>query len=452
MDGAAILVVVALLSVNALFVAAEFAIVAAPRTAVAQLAARGSQRASAVLRIQSDARRQDRYIATAQLGITMASLGLGMYGEIRLALWIESLLSWQGAPAWLASHAMAGAIALVALTYLHIVLGEMVPKAVALARSERAVLWLTPIMLAVQVTTYPIVAALNGIGNALLRFFGIDRRLGTGHLYTPEELSYLVREAEQGGMLRRESADVIDELLDFGELVAREVMVPRVRLRGVEVGASLADLTEVVTQAPHARYPVYAHDFDHIVGMIHIREIARCVREGTTIRQDDIRPVPFVPGSATLDVVLDAMHRSNVQMAVVMDEHGGTDGILTTEDLFEEVIGDIQDPASDDHPELYVGSDGVQRAAGTARIEDLGEAIGRTVEHEEVDTVSGLVLALLDRPPRVGDRVHYGGVALEVLETSGRGVGECRVLLFPDDDPGDVSPRLRRDVLPDDTT
>jgi CBS domain containing-hemolysin-like protein len=277
--------------------------------------------------------------------------------------------------------------------------------------------------------TYPIVAGLNGIGNALLRLLGIDRRLGTGHLYSPEELSFLVREAEQGGMLRREAADVIDELLEFGELVAREVMVPRVRIRGVERGASLADLADVVTQAPHARYPVYAHDLDHILGMVHIREIARCVREGSAIRQAEIRPIPFVPGSATLDAVLDAMHRANVQMVVVMDEHGGTDGIITTEDLFEEVIGDIQDPASGDLPELYIAGDGTQRAAGTARIEDLGDRIGVALEHDEVDTVSGLVLALLDRPPRVGDRVSYAGIELEVLEVTGRGVSKCRATL-----------------------
>jgi CBS domain containing-hemolysin-like protein len=433
MDPVTLAVIAALLALNALFVAAEFAIVGAPRTTIAQLAAGGSLRAKVVARIQADPLRQDRYIAIAQLGITMASVGLGMVGEARLAASIASVLSFESGPAWLASHALASAIALVLLTYLHIVLGEMVPKGVALARSERTVLWLTPVMLAVERMTYPVVAGLNGIANALLRLIGVDRRLGTGHLYTPEELSYLVREAEQGGLLRPEAADVVDELLDFGELSAREVMVPRVRIRGLEIGASLGELTEVVTQAPHARYPIYAHDLDHIVGMVHIREIARCVREGTAIRQADIRSVPFVPGSATLDTVLEAMREANAQMAVVMDEHGGTDGILTTEDLFEEVIGDIQDPMSDALPELYVAPDGSQRAAGTARVEELGETIGRPLEHEEVDTVSGLVLSLLDRPPQVGDRVRYDGVELEVLTVNGRGVGECRVRVVADD-------------------
>ncbi len=433
MDPVAIAVIAVLLALNALFVAAEFAIIGAPHTVMERLAAGGSRRAAGVARIQGDPRRQDRYIATAQLGITMASLGLGMYGEERLAAWIAPRLAWEGAPAWLASHALAGAAALIVLSYLHIVIGEMVPKAVALARSERAVLWLTPTMLAAQLATYPLVAGLNGIGNAILRLFGIDRRFGGGQLYSPEELRYIVREAERGGMLRSAAADVVDELLEFGQLNAREVMVPRVRIHGIEVGAALSELTQVVTLAPHARYPVYAHDLDHIVGMIHIREIARCVREGTGIRQTDIRPIPFVPGSATLDTVLDAMSGANAQMAVVMDEHGGTDGILTTEELFEEVIGDIQDPASAALPELYIAADGSQRASGTVRIEELGDEIGRPLEHEEVDTVSGLVLSLLGRPPQVGDRVRYRGVELEVLAVTGRGVAECRVTVATDD-------------------
>jgi CBS domain containing-hemolysin-like protein len=432
-DPVAIAVIAALLAINALFVAAEFAIVGAPRTVIERLASEGSLRAAGVARIQRDPRLQDRYIATAQLGITMASLGLGMYGEAKLADWIASLFAFEAAPVWLASHALAGVIALIALTYLHIVLGEMVPKALALAGSERAVMWLVPTMFAAQLATYPVIAGLNRVANAILRLFGVDRRFGAGLLHTPEELSYLVREAEQGGMLRSSAADVVDELLEFGQLNAREVMVPRVRIHGVEVGAALSELKEVVTLAPHARYPVYAHDLDHIVGMIHIREIARCVREGTGIRQADIRPIPFVPGSATLDTVLDAMSGASAQLAVVMDEHGGTDGILTTEDLFEEVIGDIQDPASAALPELYVAADGSQRASGTVRIEELGEEIGRPLEHEEVDTVSGLVLSLLDRPPRVGDRVRFRGVELEVLAVTGRGVGECRVSVVADE-------------------
>lgn len=428
-----IAVVIGLIALNALFVAAEFAIVGTPRTAVDQLARAGGARAVTVARVLRDPARQDRYIATAQLGITVASLGLGMYAEPRLAAAISSQLALTGAPAWVASHALAGLGSLLVLTYLHIVLGEMVPKAVALAQPLRAALWLTPVMLVAQTATYPLVAGLNGIGNTLLRLAGVERRLGNVTQTTPEELHHIVRDAERGGMLGAEAADVIDELIHFGELTAREVMVPRVKIRGIEIGAGFDEVVIAVTLAPHARYPVFARDLDHIVGMIHIKDIARRVYDRSGLRQADIRPIPFVPGSATLDTVLEAMRRANAQMAVVMDEHGGTDGIVTTEDLFEEVVGDIPDATSGALPDLHVDDAGVLHAAGTVRIDELGEHLDRELEHEEVDTISGLVLSLLDRPPQVGDRVRYDGIELEVAAVTGRGVAECRVTsLGPD--------------------
>lgn len=441
-----VLIVGGLLGLNALFVAAEFAIVGTPRTAIEQQASAGSSRAATVARVLRDPVRQDRYIATAQLGITVASLGLGMYGEPKLASTIAAWLALADAPGWLASHALAGVISLLALTYLHIVLGEMVPKAVSLAQPLRAALWLTPLMLGVQAATYPVVAGLNGLGNALLRVFGVERRLGRATRYSAEELHHIVRDAERGGMLGAEAADVIDELLEFGQLSAREVMVPRVKIRGVEVGADLEEILVAVTLAPHARYPVFARDLDHIVGMIHIKDIARRVHEGTGLRQAEIRPIPFVPGSATLDTVLEAMRDANAQMAVVMDEHGGTDGIVTTEDLFEEVVGDIPDAHSPELPPLHVDDAGMLHVAGTVRIAELGEHLDHPLEHEEVDTISGLVLALLDRPPRVGDRVSYDGVELEVAAITGRGVAECFVTGVrpaPSDEGAVVSPPAR---------
>lgn len=426
MDPFAIGVIAVLLVLNAFFVAAEFAIVGAPRVALEQRASEGSAAAARVVRVLRDPRGQDRYIATAQLGITVASLGLGMYGEKTLADWLVVELGAAGAPAWLAAHAVAGTISVIILSYFHIVLGEMVPKGIALARAERAAVWLTPFMLVVQTTFYPLVAALNGAGNIILRMVGIERRFGT-HSYTPDELREIVRQAHRGGTLARESATFLDELIEFSELTAREVMVPRVHLRGIEVSGGMRDLEAAVTEAPHARYPVYAHDLDHIVGMVHIKDIARRLREGRSLAQSDIRRIPFVPGSATLDTVLVAMREARVQMAVVMDEHGGTDGVLTTEDLFEEVVGDITDAPSDEPPEIYTGPEGRMHLAGTVRIEELGEELDRDLEHEEVDTVSGLILDLLDRPPAVGDRVVWENLEFEVTEVEGHGVAECAV-------------------------
>lgn len=425
-------IIAALLLLNAVYVAAEFAIVAARRTAIDERAAAGSRAAAHVARILSDRRLQDRYIATAQLGITLASLGLGMYGESKLAGWLIASVAGSGVPAWLASHAVAGIIAITVLTYFHIVLGEMVPKTIALTNADRAAIWLAPIMTASQLATYPLVAALNGLGNLLLWTLKLPRRAeDAGRYHTPEELQYIVRESGAGGLLRPEAADVLEELLEFGQLTAGEVMVPRVRIRGVTFGCTLGDLQETVTAAPHTRYPVFVGDLDHIVGTIHIKSVLRGMRRGNTITQSDIHPVPFIPETSTLDKVLVVMRQWHTQMAIVMDEHGGTAGLVTIEDLFEEVIGDIQEAGTTQRPDICREPDGDLRVAGTVRLDEVGEELDMPLEHDEVDTVSGLVLALLDRPPEVGDTVRYKHVQLQVRSVEGHGVAECQITVVP---------------------
>ena len=427
-----IVIILTLLLLNAVYVAAEFAIVAARRTTVDEHAAAGSRSAARVARILSDRGLQDRYIATAQLGITLASLGLGMYGESKLAGWLIASVTGTGLPSWIASHAVAALVAITVLTYFHIVLGEMMPKTIALAHADRAAIWLSPIMTASQLATYPLVLALNGLGNLLLWTLKLPRRAEhAGRFHTPEELQYIVRESGAGGLLRPEAAEVLDELLEFGQLTAGEVMVPRVRIRGVTFGCSLADLQAVVTDSPHTRYPVFVGDLDHIVGTIHIKSILRGMHRGNTITQSDIHPVAFIPETSTLDKVLASMRQWHTQMAIVMDEHGGTAGLITIEDLFEEVVGDIQDAGTTQRPDISREPDGDLHVAGTVRLDEVGDELDLPLEHDEVDTVSGLVLALLDRPPEVGDTVRYRDVQLSVQAIEGHGVAECRVTVQP---------------------
>ncbi len=434
-----ILIVSLLIALNALFVAAEFAVVAAPPLAARERARAGNRWATEVARIARDPRRQDRYIATSQLGITGASLALGMYGESQLADWIQGALGASGAPAWLLSHGAAAAMAVLLLSYLHIVLGEMVPKAVALANPLPAALRLAAVMHGFEILFYPLVVGLNLLGTALLRISGIQRRFGSRR-YTTEELQTIVWESEEEGLIGSQSAQVLTELVDFGQLTAREAMIPRVKILGIETGASLEQVARVVRAAPHTRYPVYAHDLDHIVGTIHIKDLVRRLSEGRPFRQSDVRPIPFVPGSATLDTVLETLRRSRSQMAVVMDEHGGTDGIITTEDLFEEVVGNIDDEVSAQPPDRRAEADGALIAAGTVRVEEVGEHFDLPLEHQEVDTVSGLILSELHRPPAVGDRVTWGGLDLEVLAVEGHGVSRCRITRTPPTPPAPESP------------
>ena len=421
-----LLVIVVLILLNALFVAAEFAFVGAPRTSIEQRAAQGDRRARRVHAILRDPRSQDRYLATAQLGITLASLGLGMYGERIVAEWLVGPLEALGADRVIAAHAIASVVAVALLTYVHIVLGEMVPKSLALQGAERAALALMPIMTWIRIALFPLIVLLNAIGNGVLRLMGVVRQRGSVEQYhTAEELRFVVRESLEGGKLGRESGRVVQELLAFGDLTAGEVMVPRVLIEGIPLGATSEELAERFAASPHTRYPVYRDDLDDVVGILHVKDVLRLALEGEAVTEEHVRTIPYLPETAHLDAVLTAMRREHTQLAIILDEHGGTAGMLTVEDLFEEVVGEINEGG--ETPQTWTDADGRLHVAGTVRIDEVGDLYDAVLEHEEVDTVSGLVLMLLDRPPRIGDVVIYANVAFEVARVEGLGVAECVV-------------------------
>jgi CBS domain containing-hemolysin-like protein len=352
-----------------------------------------------------------------------------MYGEHVLADAIYALLGGAGAPRWLLSHALASVLAVAVLTYFHIVVGEMVPKSLALQYAEPMVLWITPPMLWIKNILFPIVYALNGLGNLVLRMLGINRQAPrTEQYYTPEELQLIVQESEELGVLRAESSQMLQELFEFGDLTAGQIMVPRVRIVGVPLGAEPAEIRELLPHAPHTRYPVYHEDLDQIVGMIHIKDLMRLVWREETVRDTHVRPIPIAPETAPLDAVLTTMRRENTQMALIIDEHGGTSGIVTLDDLFQEVVGDIEEgPART--PQVYRDAQGRLRVPGTMRIDELGQQFDLELEHRDVDSVSGLILTLLGRPPRTGDSVRYERLEFEVTAVKGLGVDECAVTL-----------------------
>jgi CBS domain containing-hemolysin-like protein len=425
----AVLIIAVLLVLNAFFVAAEFSIVSVPRTVIDAKAGRGDRLARLVDGVLKHTDRQDRYIATAQIGITVASLGLGMYGEHVLAAWILAALGHATWAEWLAAHGFASIAAIAILTYFHIVLGEMLPKSLALQSAERLALWLTPPMLWIQTAIYPFVWLLNSTGNALLKPFGITAQAhNTDQYYTPEELQLIVEESEEQGALRAESSRVLQELFEFGELTAGEVMVPRVRIVGIPVGATPTDLRAIIGRTPRTRYPIYEGDLDHIVGTYHIKDLLRLLLNAQSVSVAGARPVPLVPETALLDTVLAMMRRERAQFAVVLDEHGGTSGVVTLEDLFEEVVGEI-----DDSPEHRSGprrdKAGRLLVPGTLRLDELGQHFDLELAHEDVDSVSGMILTLLGRPPKVGDTVEYNRLELSVTAIKGRGVEEAAVTL-----------------------
>jgi CBS domain containing-hemolysin-like protein len=279
---------------------------------------------------------------------------------------------------------------------------------------------------------YPFVKISNGIANACLLLVGIRRQANVREqVYTPEELQLIVEESQEGGALRAESGRLLRDLFDFGNLAAGQVMVPRVRIAGIPLGATPGEIRGIVAAHRHTRYAVYDKDLDHIVGMLHVKDLLRKLLQNEPVGPADVRRLPVVPETALLDDVLTAMRQANAHMTIVIDEHGGTAGILSLEDLFEEVVGELDEGVAAEPP-IVRNPDGTIRAAGTVRLDELGQFLDLDLEHEDVDSLSGLVLARLGRPPFEGDVVLYGRLRLTVTATSGRGVRDVLVTVLPE--------------------
>ncbi len=426
--GGILLISLVLVILNGIYVAAEFALLAAPRPALERKAARKDGAARRLLRIISSPTLQDQYVATAQLGITIASLGLGMYGEHALALKFETML---GSMAGAGTTALAATLALGLLTLAHIVIGEMVPKGLALQHPERVARLTAAPMTTTRVLLHPLIVLSNALAWSVLKVIGISRHETThDRVYTPEELQLIVEESEHGGALRHESGRLLRELFEFGDRTAAEVMVPRVRIAGVRLGATPNEIRRIHLDHGHTRYAVYDGDLDHIVGMVHVKDLLRRLMADDAVAIADVRRVPVVPETAPLDDVLATMQRAEAHMTVVIDEHGGTAGLITLEDLFEEVVGEIDEGAITRRP-IAPNPDGSVIVAGTVRLDELGQHFDVDLEHEDVDSVSGLILARLGRPPVVGDVVIYDRIRLDVTATRGRGVKEARASVRP---------------------
>lgn len=418
--------VLALVAANGMFVAAEFSIVSVRRTRLLPLIERGSKRARQVLRA---AEKPDAFIAATQLGITMASLGLGWIGEPVVARLLEPLVSLlpvglQEATAF----AIAGTIAFVLITALHIVLGELAPKSVALWSPESTALVVTPATDAFYRIFRPFIWLLNSTANAALSAFGLRAPAGR-HVYSSEEIGLLVSESRRAGAVDEAEARLVHRVFKFADRLVEEVMVPRVSVRGVPNDGTVADAVAAVREAGFTRLPVFAEDLDHIVGMVHAKDLLVAQAEGQS--GDPVapamRPVLYVPEMKPVVDLLDEMRRKGIQLAVVLDEFGGTSGIVTIEDLLEELVGEI--PGEFGPERRFVVLQQPDRIVVDAAIplDEINERFRIALPTDEANTLGGFIFHHLGTIPEAGTTFRRGALEFKIESATKTRIGLVQI-------------------------
>ena len=430
------LIILGLVLANGLFVAAEFALVAARKSRMDKYVEEGSRVATRVRKVLSSPANQDRYIATAQLGITLASIGLGMYGEEVIAEWVLGPLEHWGIIASEAlAHTIAVIIAVALMTYLHVVIGEMVPKAMALIAPEEAALRVSPPMTVFGTVFAPLVWALNGLGNLCLRALGIPIS-GHGQVYSIRELEHLVDESAEGGEVQERQHELIDNIFSFSEREVGQLMTPRPRVIGLDINDDLKAVLHLMKEG-YSRFPVFEKDLDHIVGILHVKDFIKAQTTGVdTDLRTLMRRAPRVPEHLPAETLLEAFKRLQVHMAVVMNEYGGTAGIVTLEDLLEEVVGEVHDEYDDEPDYIQELGEGVLLARGEVLLDDLNRLYDLELPDDVSETVGGLIVDELGRAPQEGDTVEMQGLSFTVESVEGLAISEAQITLPPEEEEG----------------
>ncbi|MSR35889.1 MAG: HlyC/CorC family transporter [Gemmatimonadetes bacterium] len=413
-------VILLLILINAFYVAAEFSSVSVRRGRIQQRAEEGDWLAAHLLPYIANPHRLDRYIATSQIGITIASLVLGAYGQSRLAPTLVPLFEGLGGLSAAAAQSTAAVAVLLVLTALQMILGELVPKALALQYPTQVSLYtFLPMQWSGRALSW-FITLLNGSGQLIVRTIGISPG-GHQHIHSPDEIEYLIAESREGGLIEPDEHARLRRALRLGALRVDEVMVPRTEILGIESGAPFESVLAIAADSPYTRLPVYEGTLDRIVGYIHVQDILRQALDGGEGEGAPIRPVLFIPDTLSLDRVLERFRAERQHMAMVSDEFGGVAGLLTVSDILQEILGGVADEFKTGEPSAERLPDGRLRLPGSLRLEDAASLLGAGWEGEAA-TLGGFLMERLERLPRVGERVVIDGVAVEIEAMSGRGV------------------------------
>ena len=422
-----LLAVAFLVVLNAFFVAAEFALVSVRPTRIAELVANGNRAARWVARGLEN---PDRFIAATQLGITLASLGLGWIGEPALSGLLEPLV--KRFPVEIAptvSQTLSAVVAFGTITFLHVVVGELMPKSIALQSPQRTSLLVGRPLAWTTAVFKPLIWALNGTGNALLKLLGIRSAEGSELVHSVAELKMIVSDSAEGGVVADSEEEMLHAVFDFRETLVRHIMSPRTEVISVTAEAGLEEILKTAASTGFSQLPVYQDNLDHVIGIVHLKDLLDAIlNDGSSTARELMRETLFVPEAARIDTLLKIFRARHQHMAIVLDEYGGTAGIATLEDLLEEIFGEVSDPFDRD-VEIQPLPDGSSLVNGLTTIADVNEHFELKLSDPHYDTIAGYILGRLGRLAKMGDTVVADGARLRVVAMDGRRVS--RVWVFP---------------------
>jgi magnesium and cobalt exporter, CNNM family len=420
--------VAALLLVNAFFVAAEYALVTVRRTRMRELAETGNRRARLVLRLTDQ---PPRFIAAMQLGVTVTSLAIGALGEQALERVFDPVMA----------TALAVVVALLLLSFFHVVIGELVPKGVALGYADQTALLVSAPVRAFFFLFKPLIWVLQRSSDFTLRALGLEPPGAEGTVYSEAELKQLLERSTVEGELEEQEQEMLYKVFDFADKEAHDVMVPRPEVVALSIELPPEECLAAVVDSPFTRYPVYRGSLDEIVGVLHVRDLFSAIHDrglAAVNVEEILRPAFVVPETKDLAALLADFRRSQQHMAIVVDEYGAMQGIVTLEDLLEEIVGEIEDEFDLPDESVEQVGDGKIRVDGTFPIDDFNEQFGVSLPVEDYHTLAGYVFGALGRAPEQGDEVSHDGVNFRVLEVEGTRIERLEVEFRPEPEPAEA--------------
>ena len=420
------MIIGSLIFANAFFVASEISLVSVRKTRIQQLSKEGNASAKMV---NQEFSYIDRFIAAVQLGITMASLGLGWVGESTLASLFYPLFSFFPKISRLITvHTLAALVAFISITVMHVVMGELIPKSIGLRYPENISLIVARPMTLIIKIFGPFIFILNSLARGILKILNIPPAEGVHLVHSAEELDMLVSASFSEGILNATERDMLHNVFKFSDLIARQIMIPRLDMVSIPSTVTLDELTKFVYENQFTRYPVYERDLDHIKGIIHLKDTIQFIEKKENFNlKSIIRKVMFVPETLTIDKLLLDFKKTHSQMSIVIDEFGTVSGLATLEDVSEEIFGDVQDEFDIEEADVKTISENEFLVNAMLRIDEFNELFNMDIQEEEIETIGGLVLKELGRIANVGDQVRIGNLLLTVDSVEGARITKLKI-------------------------